>query len=228
MAYSPLASGATRIIRMGPEVENKQYSARETVANQKGLVGTGQVIGIADTGIDWDNCMFWESAGSALSPEDGQPPPIGLVDATRRKIISYMFDTDCKICGRCAVDIEDDSVRLGVTNGIIMAGQAWTQRYPAVSALSAVAPRSYDAAGASISFDITAKTQGVPSQYISQGAGSLDIPVEIQMFILTRKDTETFDVKNPDYTKCLNGNLCRQTLNRLQATDLQIPASVGG
>jgi hypothetical protein len=45
------------------------------------------------------------------------------------------------------------------------------------------------------------------------------------MFILKRSDTDTFDVANPDYSKCLNGDLCRQKLNRLQAVDLQLPAA---
>jgi len=223
--YQPFASGATRIMRMGPDQANKGPSARETVANQQGLMGKGQTIGIADTGIDWDNCLFWEPGGSAVTPEEGQPPPFQITDKARRKIIGYEFETECSVCGRCAVDIEEDSVRLGVTNGLIEAGREYTTRFPANEALSAIVPRSYDAAGASISYDIVAKTQGVPSQYISQGAGSVDIPVEIQMFILKRSDTDTFDVANPDYSKCLNGDLCRQKLNRLQAVDLQLPAA---
>lgn len=73
------------------------------------FTGEGQLIGVADTGIDWDNCLFWDSAGSSAFPDRGQPPPL-QADFTRRKLIAYTWYEDCSICNRCPFDIEEDRV----------------------------------------------------------------------------------------------------------------------
>lgn len=46
----------------------------------KGLTGAGQVIGIADTGIDMNLCFFKDSS---------RPIPVNKVDHSHRKVISY-------------------------------------------------------------------------------------------------------------------------------------------
>ena len=47
-----------------------------------------QVLGIADTGIDMDNCQFWESANNPSFPERGLGPlDNGRVDTARRKVL---------------------------------------------------------------------------------------------------------------------------------------------
>ena len=46
-----------------------------------------QVLGVADTGLDMDNCQFWESANDPSFPQRGLGPlDNGLVDFTRRKV----------------------------------------------------------------------------------------------------------------------------------------------
>jgi hypothetical protein len=97
------------MMRMGPDEESRRMPTIEAIARQRGISGEGQIIGIADTGIDWDNCMFWDSAKSSVNPNQGQRPPQQL-DLSRRKIIMYTWYTDCNICNRCPVDIQDDYV----------------------------------------------------------------------------------------------------------------------
>jgi hypothetical protein len=46
-----------------------------------GLDGSGEVIGLADSGIDWDHCAF--------SPDSGHPPPLNTFNVSRKKIIAY-------------------------------------------------------------------------------------------------------------------------------------------
>ncbi len=50
-------------------------------------------------------------------------------------------------------------IRFTSTNGEVASKGAWVRRYPTTVGLSSVPPRSYDAAGASISYDLTAITQ---------------------------------------------------------------------
>ncbi len=58
-----------------------------------GLHGEGQIIGLLDTGVDWDTCFFVEP--------DGSRPPINTrldsnnVDLTRRKIVAYDLLYSC-------------------------------------------------------------------------------------------------------------------------------------
>ncbi len=48
---------------------NAQWITQSNVPNQRpwfdsGLTGRGQVVGVSDTGIDLDNCYFWDSNGN--------------------------------------------------------------------------------------------------------------------------------------------------------------------
>jgi hypothetical protein len=45
-----------------------------------GLTGEGQIIGTADTGVDWDSCFFFDPA---------VPVPVNAVNQRHRKIIAY-------------------------------------------------------------------------------------------------------------------------------------------
>ena len=50
----------------------------------RGDGGGAQIVGVADTGIDWDNCFFWESAYSQVDRQiravrGGSPPPPSLL-----------------------------------------------------------------------------------------------------------------------------------------------------
>src|SRR2546430_3498396 len=50
-----------------------------------GLDGTGQVVGIADTGLDYDGNSFRQSAGSIFSGDI-----YNVTDAARRKVVGYV------------------------------------------------------------------------------------------------------------------------------------------
>ena len=49
----------------------------------RGIHGEGQIIAVLDTGVDYTSCYFAEP--------DGSPPPVNIVDLSRRKIIAYDF-----------------------------------------------------------------------------------------------------------------------------------------
>lgn len=64
-----------------------------------GIMGQGEIVGVLDTGLDWDSCYFAEP--------DGSPPPVNTVnpdgslqrsniDPTRRKVIAYDFLFSCE------------------------------------------------------------------------------------------------------------------------------------
>lgn len=46
--------------------------------------------------------------------------------------------------------------------------------------------------------------------------------------MVARSEASSFDASNPDYSKCLNPDLCRLTGNNLKAIDYQLVASTGG
>lgn len=57
---------------------------------EKGIRGANEVITVADTGLDYDNCFFSES--------DGTPPPINNFDNKRRKVVGYyQINSDARI-----------------------------------------------------------------------------------------------------------------------------------
>lgn len=66
--------------------------------HEAGIVGTGEIIAVLDTGLDWDSCYFAEP--------DGSPPPINTIDPNRaleasnvdpfrRKVIAYDLLYSC-------------------------------------------------------------------------------------------------------------------------------------
>jgi hypothetical protein len=59
-------------------VQSYQPGVRTVFAN--GYTGAGQIVAVADTGIDMDHLMFWDSS-------DGLPDH--TFDATRRKVLAY-------------------------------------------------------------------------------------------------------------------------------------------
>jgi len=48
-----------------------------------GLDGSGQIVTVSDTGVDDDNCYFWDSTGSSV-------PRTGQFDLSKRKIVQYI------------------------------------------------------------------------------------------------------------------------------------------
>lgn len=194
---------------------------------QNGIDGTGQIIGIADTGIDWDNCFFWESANSFDYPERGVEPPFNFVDQARRKIISYNWIDECELCDRCPQVIEDDRFQFASSNGLLESGKDWREAFPENAADSPIAPRTYDSSGATIQYKLEAFTRNVSSQYLAQGAGAFDFPVDIQVFVVRRADMDTFNTNSlADVpSKCVNDCLVKgSVLDRIE----NLEASNGG
>jgi len=63
---------------------------------QKGILGAGQIVGLADTGIDYDNCFFHDAAmpvpPRCLGP--GFVQNTACIDHSHRKIVTYRrFET---------------------------------------------------------------------------------------------------------------------------------------
>ena len=219
--YYPLMSGATRLIIDGPSKQSETSVAPSIT--KLGINGTGQIIGVADTGLDWDSCFLWQSKNSPVYAKHGVAPPYQGVDAQRRKLISYNFHEDCRICDRCPLDVEGDSYIFATSMDILEAEKAVRKKYPEDESLSSIPPRNFDSAGATVQFKIQAVTLNVPSEYMAMGAGAFDLKVDIQIFIVPRADTDNFDVTNPDTSKCLNdcnrarGNLVEEELTVLTA-----------
>jgi len=67
---------------------------------QKGILGSGQIVGLADTGIDYDNCFFHDAA-MPVPPRctgTGFVKNTGCIDHSHRKIVTYrrFLDSDFK------------------------------------------------------------------------------------------------------------------------------------
>lgn len=52
------------------------------------IAGTGQIVGISDSGLDYDSCFFWDSVNGA-PPEDSGLPSNVTPDYNQRKVIVY-------------------------------------------------------------------------------------------------------------------------------------------
>ena len=224
--YYPFMSGATRLLIDGPSIESETSEA--TSISRRGIDGAGQIIGAADSGLDWDSCFFWQSSKSRIYKKRGVPPPFQLVDRERRKLISYNWHQDCKVCDRCPLDVEGDSITFVSANGLLEAEKDKRLKFPEDNddKKSSIPPRNYDSSGATLKFSVQAVTRNVPSEYLAQGGGAFEIKVEIQVFIVPRAETENFDTNNPDhYAKCLNqcdrakGNLVEEELVVLDAAN---------
>jgi len=59
-----------------------------TPFTNNGLDGNGQIVAISDTGLDVDNCYFWDS--------ENQLPKNGAIDRSARKVIQYVPYADSK------------------------------------------------------------------------------------------------------------------------------------
>ena len=231
--YLPFVSSAAKLLADGPSEASENSKRPSTIG--LGLDGRGQIIGIADTGLDWDNCFFWQSGIQENFPEKGVAPPFNDVTPDRRKLISYNWHQDCKKCGRCPVSVEDDVKIFTSANGALDAMQSMTLRFPEVDEdpttkvqKSAIAPRFYSSAGATVDYSIRAVTANQPkSVFDAPGSGAYEISVSIQIFIIPRADTDSFDPKNKDHwKKCLNK--CENKGNSLEVTQAVLNAAPGG
>jgi len=208
--------------------DGTRTGSRDNSLYQRGLNGSGQLVGIADTGIDWDNCFYWEPDNSKLNPESGKAPPFNKVDMSRRKIVSYNYIQDCAVCDVCPKDIALDRVDFVAPGGVLQSGGSRVTNFPAVESQSRFAPRLYDAIGASIEYNVIGITNNYPSEYSAPGSGALDAQGQLQVFVLRRKDGPTFSTANPDFSKCLNQcDLISQNPTS-PAGGLLLPPSVGG
>ena len=129
------------------------------------------MLSVADTGIHWDNCYFWESANAATFRDRGLPPPFDFTDVARRKIVGYTYLPDCALCGMCPKEVGPDRKEFRAPGGLLMAKSSLTYFFPLDSSLSSSKERAYDSAGGAIKFEIKALTTGFPSEYVAPGAG---------------------------------------------------------
>jgi subtilisin family serine protease len=63
----------------GPLVKSRDYRNGGMVS-VSGLQGEGQIVGVSDTGIDYDHCYFWDPA---------YPIPFNTINLNHRKIVYY-------------------------------------------------------------------------------------------------------------------------------------------
>lgn len=65
-------------------------SSQATPVFTHGILGAGQIVAVADSGLDKDHCAFIDAAGAPVLPSQEIIPPATLsVDLTRRKLIAY-------------------------------------------------------------------------------------------------------------------------------------------
>lgn len=74
-----------------------------------------QIIGIADTGVDFSNCL--------LSENPMKDPPFQGSDLLRRKIVGYHSNEDCALCDGCPKVIMWDRMRFGGANALLNPSQ---------------------------------------------------------------------------------------------------------
>ena len=55
----------------------------------RGIDGSGQIVGVADTGIDYDNCFFRDSTMPTPAMCTGSNPPATFINHNHRKIVTY-------------------------------------------------------------------------------------------------------------------------------------------
>lgn len=58
---------------------------------EQDLQGQGQVIGVADTGVDMDHCHFREDDGDNIEASEYNDP---ITDQTKRKVVQYIAFVD--------------------------------------------------------------------------------------------------------------------------------------
>jgi len=128
----------------GQKALNSLNKPDQSFARTRQLDGRGEIIGISDTGIDWDNCYVWESANSATFLERGQKPPLNVVDMTRRKIVGYDFLSDCNVCAMCPHQVGPDRKELRAPGALLMAKTNSIFSFPQDASASSLPNRDYD------------------------------------------------------------------------------------
>ena len=130
----------------------QSWDATSHTVWEHGIKGQGQVVGIADTGIDYDNCLFRDEA-MPTPPRcsgSGHNQTSGCINAQHRKIITYRkFD---------GVDYNDYNFGHGTHVAGSVAGNAVGPADAQVetSAYNGAAPE------AKIAFDDIAGPDGIP------------------------------------------------------------------
>ncbi len=66
----------------------QSYVNESTPIWNHNITGTGQIVGISDSGLDYDSCFFWDSVNGA-PPEDSGLPSNVTPDYNQRKVIVY-------------------------------------------------------------------------------------------------------------------------------------------
>ena len=66
----------------------QSYIAGETPVWEHNITGAGQIVGISDSGLDYDCCFFWDTVRGA-PPEDSGLPSTVTPDYNQRKVIVY-------------------------------------------------------------------------------------------------------------------------------------------
>ena len=218
--YYPFMSGASRLLADGPSTKSEESKA--TSISLKGIDGSGQIIAVADTGMDWDSCFFWQNKNSRISPRQGVEPPFQVVDSSRRKLISYNWHQACSVCDRCPVDVEEDFITFVSANGLLEGQKAWRGKFPDSDlhddlSVTGIAPRNYNSAGATVKYRIEAVSRNTASEYVAMGAGAFDIKIDIQIFVVPRGETDAFDVDNQEHwDRCLND--CKNSVGNVVAS----------
>jgi hypothetical protein len=105
--------------------------AAKRVLFERGLMGQGEIVGIADTGVEMQLCFF----------ADSKDTPYNIVDKGHRKVVSYRYDEDWG-------STRDEEGHGSHTAGSIC-GAAWLQRqdparlvHPDVAEYNGTAPEA--------------------------------------------------------------------------------------
>lgn len=70
--------------------QRNSYQSRATPLFQHGILGQGQIVAVADSGLDKDMCYFIHASGSGVIASQRVEPPGALtVDHGQRKLIAY-------------------------------------------------------------------------------------------------------------------------------------------
>ena len=195
---------------------------------ERGLTGSGQIVGVGDTGLDYSNCLLSES------PKVN--PPFQSVDQARRKVVGYHRTTDCKMCDGCPKRLSWDRFRFSPgTDGQIGSNQLFARAWPHAcnnpqltvpagcqrdSSQAQLSPRRYDKLGATLDMDIIA-TSPPGTEYAT----------EIRVYVLVRDHYDayvnTWTPSSPAPTSCLNPN-CATASRRVQLKMQHLPPSRRG
>jgi len=86
LASSPEVCVVTAIPEVATRNVDAQWIVQSGVQNYRplfdvGLSGRGQIVAVSDSGLDTDNCYFWDASGDIAKD--------GSVDLTRRKVVQY-------------------------------------------------------------------------------------------------------------------------------------------